>query len=543
MENLTGDSSAFTGATTVQGGTLAVNGNLGGTMDVLSGATLQGNGTVGATTVHSGGIIAPGNSIGTLNVNGAFTQQAGSTYQVQLDPNSTASDLIAVNGAATVQSGSALSVSKGVPGNYQPGTTYRVLNASGRVTGTYALTGGAALSAFLGLVDSYDANNVYLKVIQTGDPGSVAQTPNQGATVGAVNGTGVQNALLNSPSADAARNALDQLSGSSLASAKGAMIYDSRYTRVLAIDRLRDMFCIDRGSQFDAAGNPAAQAGRGGCVVNPDRFAVWGQGFGSWGHSNGNANAGGIDRSTGGFVAGIDAAVADDWRVGVLTGYSRSDYDSGSQRASAGSDDYHFGVYGGSQWGRLALRLGGTFTWHDVSSNRVVALPDFFNSLRADYGASTSQAFGELGYRIDAGAFDLEPFVNLALVNVHSNSFTELGGAAALTSASGDTNTAFTTLGMRASTDFMLGTVLATVRGTLGWQHAYGDITPVSQMSFANSSQFSVSGVPIAIDAAVTTAGIDLHIARDTTLGISYNGQFGDGSTDQGVRGMFTKRF
>ena len=541
-ETLTGDSSAFTGATTVQGGTLAVNGNLGGTMDVLSGATLQGNGTVGATTVHSGGIIAPGNSIGTLNVNGAFIQQAGSTYQVQLDPNSTASDLIAVNGAATVQSGSTLSVSKGVPGNYAPNTVYKVLSATGGLTGTYALN-NQAISAYLSLVDSYDPNDAYLKVVQTGDPGGAAQTGNQAATAGGANGTGVQNPLLNSPSADAARNALDQLSGSSLASAKGAMIYDSRYTRVLAIDRLRDMFCIDRGSQFDAAGNPAARAGKSGCVVNPDRFAVWGQGFGSWGHSNGNANAGGIDRSTGGFVAGIDAAVADDWRVGVLTGYSRSDYDSGSQHASAGSDDYHFGVYGGTQWGRLALRLGGTFTWHDVSSNRVVALPDFVNSLRADYGASTSQAFGELGYRIDAGAFGLEPFANLAFVNLHSNSFTELGGAAALTSASGDIDTAFTTLGVRASTDFMLGTVLATVRGTAGWQHAYGDITPVSQMSFAGGSQFSVSGVPIATDAAVTTAGIDLHIARDTTLGISYNGQFGDGSTDQGVRGMFTMRF
>ena len=266
-------------------------------------------------------------------------------------------------------------------------------------------------------------------MVQTGDPGGAAQTGNQASTAGGVNGTGVQNPLLNSPSADAARNALDQLSGSSLASAKGAMIYDSRYTRVLAIDRLRDMFCIDRGSQFDAAGNPAARAGKSGCVVNPDRFAVWGQGFGSWGHSNGNANAGGIDRSTGGFVAGIDAAVADDWRVGVLTGYSRSDYDSGSQHASAGSDDYHFGVYGGTEWGWSALRLGGTFTWHAVSSNRAAALPDFFNILRADYGASTSQAFGELGYRIDAGAFDLEPFAaNLAFVNLHSNSFTELGG-------------------------------------------------------------------------------------------------------------------
>jgi outer membrane autotransporter protein len=545
-ETLTGDSSAFTGATTVQGGTLAVNGNLGGTMDVLSDATLQGSGTVGATTVHSGGIIAPGNSIGTLNVNGAFIQQAGSTYQVQLDPNSTASDLIAVNGAATVQSGSTLSVSKGVPGNYAPNTVYQVLNASGGLSGTYTLAGNH-VSAFLDLVGVYDANNAYLKVVQTGDPGSVATTPNQGATAGAIGGA-VAGAVLNSQSDAAARNALDQLSGSSQASAKGAMIYDSRYTRALAIDRLRDMFCTaGHATQFDATRPDATKSGAGagsyGCAVNPDRFAVWGQAFGAWGHSDGNANAGKIDRSSSGFVAGIDAAVGDDWRVGALTGYSLSNYGVSEQNASSGSDDYHFGIYGGRQWDRLALRLGSTFTWHDVSSSRMVILPDFFNSLRANYGATTSQGFAELGYQIRAGAFDLEPFLNLAFVNLHTNGFVEQGGLAALTSHAGDTDTGFTTLGTRASTDFMLGSMVATARGTLGWLHAYGDITSVSVMSFAGGNPFSVSGVPIATDSALTEAGFDLHIAPQTTLGVSYNGQFGDGAIDQAVRGIFTMRF
>jgi outer membrane autotransporter protein len=410
------DSSAFSGLTTVQSGTL-FNSTLGGTMDLLSGGTLQGNGVVGATTVRSGGIIASGNSIGTLHVNGAFTQQAGSTFQVQLDPTSSASDLIAVNGAASLQAASILSASKSVPGNYTPNTVYQVLNASGGLSGTYTLAGDTALSPFLGLTDIYDANNVFLKVIQTRDPGSVAQTPNQSATAGAVNGTGVQNALLNSPSDAEARDALDQLSGSSQASVKGAMIYDSRYTRALAIDRLRDMFCTTgHASQFDTGAQPRAGVGNYGCAVNPDRFAVWGQAFGAWGHSDGNANAGKIDRSSSGFVAGIDTAVGDDWRVGVLTGYSLSNYGVSEQNASSSSDDYHFGVYGGRQWDRLALRLGSTFTWHDVSSARLVVLPDFLNSLRADYSATTSQGFAELGYQIQAGAFELEPFLNLAYV-------------------------------------------------------------------------------------------------------------------------------
>lgn len=85
--------------------------------------------------------------------------------------------------------------------------------------------------------------------------------------------------------------------------------------------------------------------------------------------------------------------------------------------------------------------------------------------------------------------------------------------------------------------------MVATARGTLGWLHAYGDITPASVMSFAGGNPFTVTGVPIATDSAVTEAGFDLHIAPQTTLGISYNGQFGDGAVDQAVRGVFTMRF
>ena len=59
-----------------------------------SGGRLGGNGTMGATTIQSGGNIAPGNSIGTLHVNGAFMQNAGSVYQVEVDPTTNASDLI-----------------------------------------------------------------------------------------------------------------------------------------------------------------------------------------------------------------------------------------------------------------------------------------------------------------------------------------------------------------------------------------------------------------------------------------------------------------
>jgi T5SS/PEP-CTERM-associated repeat protein/autotransporter-associated beta strand protein len=74
-ETLTGDNSGFGGSTTVQAGTLAVNGILGGPMDVLSGGRLQGIGQVATTT--NAGTIAPGNSIGTLTIAGNYTGNGG----------------------------------------------------------------------------------------------------------------------------------------------------------------------------------------------------------------------------------------------------------------------------------------------------------------------------------------------------------------------------------------------------------------------------------------------------------------------------------
>ncbi|WP_245488152.1 autotransporter family protein [Rhizobium ruizarguesonis] len=72
---LSADNSAFAGNTIVEAGTLAVNGILGGTLDVLLGGRLQGSGQMGTT--DNAGTIAPGNSIGTLTISGDYTGSGG----------------------------------------------------------------------------------------------------------------------------------------------------------------------------------------------------------------------------------------------------------------------------------------------------------------------------------------------------------------------------------------------------------------------------------------------------------------------------------
>lgn len=199
-------------------------------------------------------------------------------------------------------------------------------------------------------------------------------------------------------------------------------------------------------------------------VADTDRFAIWSQGFGSWGGADSDGNAAAFDRSTGGLLVGADG-LAGDWRIGVVGGYSRTSFDADDRHSSGDSDNYHLGLYGGTKWGAIAFRTGTAYTWHRISTSRSVAFQGFADSLSADYDAATAQAFGELVYKTDAEPFAFEPFANLAYVNLHTDGFAESGGAAALTSSSSTSDATFTTLGVRASTDIILGGVAATARG------------------------------------------------------------------------------
>jgi outer membrane autotransporter protein len=82
-----------------------------------------------------------------------------------------------------------------------------------------------------------------------------------------------------------------------------------------------------------------------------------------------------------------------------------------------------------------------------------------------------------------------------------------------------------------------------TVRGSLGWRHAFGELTPLSSFAFADSSSFITAGVPIAGNAVVIAAGLDVNIMKTATLGVYYNGQVLQNIVDNGARANLSWRF
>ncbi|WP_181173838.1 autotransporter domain-containing protein [Mesorhizobium sp. B2-3-12] len=470
---------------------------------------------------------------------GDFTRQndgdaifeAGSVLAVDISGAGQA-DRFLTTGTADL-SGATLAVSANGVGVGQ----FRVLTADSGLGGTeFASVTGITSTAFLSVTDTYDANNAYLNVIKVRDFADAGQTRNQIATgegLDSLTSGTLFNAVAGLATDAEARAAFDQLSGEIHASANGMLVEDSRFVRDAATSRIRTAF-----GDTTAATLPVMAYGEGGpemVAADTDRFAVWGQGFGSWGTTVSDGNAAAFDRSTGGLLAGTDTLVGG-WRVGLLGGYSHSNFDADDRNSSGDADNYHLGLYGGTNWGAIAFRTGAAYSWSSLSTKRSVGFNGLADQLSADYDAGTAQIFGEFAYKTDASQFKFEPFANLAYVRVHTDGFMEEGGAAALTSSSSTTDATFTTLGLRGSTNFALGTINATARGMLGWQHAFGDTKPLSTLAFAGSDTFTIAGVPIARDAAVIEAGFDLKMAANATLGLSYSGQFGGGSSDNGAR-------
>ncbi len=538
--------SNFSGATDVRAGRLAVNGTfLNSIVEVEQTGVLGGNGTIAGLLAGLGGTVAPGNSIGTLQVNGNANLGQASIYQVEVDATGQ-SDLLNATGQVIIDPSSVVRV-LAASGHYAPSTTYTILSAGGGITGAFG--GASSNSLFLVPSLSYDPNNVYLILTSNGTSFTdVAKTRNQrAAATGASSlapGNAVYDAIMASPDLASAQAAYDSLSGEVHAAAGGQLLRDAHYVGDAVIGRLQqaDRLSGDTAAREIAYLTPAEITTAAGSA---DTLAIWGQAFGGWSAVDSDGNAGALDRTLAGFLMGIDGQVAEDWRLGVAAGYSRSDLDLSARNSTASIDGYHVALYGGGHVGPVALRLGASYSFNNIDSQRDVTVGSLSDHDKASYQARTAQVFGEVGYDLKLGPVALEPFAGMAYVNLDTDGFKEKGGASALHGKGQNQDMPYSTLGLRVAGEIAkLGGGSLTAHGMLGWRHAYGDVTPTADLSFGGgSSAFTVAGTPIARDALVAQAGLDLNITDRLTVGLAYDGQIAGNAQDNAVHGSFTWKF
>ena len=551
---------SFSGGTTLEAGRLAVNGTLDSDVTV-NGGTLGGDGMVGSV-IANGGTVAPGNSIGTLIVAGDFTLGPGAIFEVEVNAAGQSDRVIVNNMGAVNLTGATLRV-LAENGNYAPSTDYVIIrkDSPGAVIGTFAtVTTNFAFLVPTVFYAAGDGNDVVLRLERSATMfPDVARTRNQRAVAGALELFPTDNPLFLAvlgQTAAGARLAFDALSGEVYATVAGTLSDDSRYVREAVLGRLMQASHTNGtlsagGPQVASLDTQAYALGYDGkSLVDapaPERapLAFWTRAYGAWGDFDSDGNAASADRDLGGFISGMDASIGGSWRAGLATGASFSDVSVSDRNSSADVETYHLGGYVGGMAGPVALRGGGMWAWSDIDTSRAVIFPGFFERQTANYDADTGQLFGEVAYPTQMGGIALEPFGGLAFVSVDTDSFRERGGPqASLRGVNTDQDVGYTSLGIRAATTMMLGAMQVVPHISAAWLHAFDDVTPGASLAFATTGiGFAIEGVPLAEDSALLDAGIDFALGENATAGLSYTGQYGDGVTDNGVKGRFTWLF
>ncbi|EPL3545395.1 autotransporter outer membrane beta-barrel domain-containing protein [Serratia marcescens] len=547
---------------------------------IKAGGTLGGNGTLGQTEIQSGGHISPGDgNIGTLTLKRYLNFIGESFYDVDIAGDGR-SDQLLVAGKTTISDRAKVQVTALDPQtSYKTGQSYRILTSDGGIDGQFA--SAVSKSAFLDVALKHSANAVDLTIAQkdtggenpggenpggenpggenpggenpggenpggenpggenpggenpggenpgSGKPGifqTVAESGNQWNIAGALSTLaqrGPSLALYNSLlllSAPEAREAFNQLSGEVYPSMQSNLIAGS--TQLFNVLNQRMLRLFDNDS---LPVPPLAMS-----LVQPaqaQNSGVWGQTFSSWGRNSGNGNVGKLDGNTTGFLLGADRKLADhNVRIGGYFGYSRGDYDVDSRRSKADTDNYHLGLYAAGQQDAFSLRGALGYTWHKIEGKRNVDFSGFSDRLKSDYDANSLLAFTEAGYRFGQPEMNVEPFINLSYIRLHTDSFQESGGAAALSVRNETMDTFYSTLGVRGVTELPKNVSLY---GSLGWQHAYGDKNTSSRMAFAGSDAFVTQGQAVDDNVMVGDIGVSVKLSRAATLDVGYQGQFG----------------
>jgi len=451
-----------------------------------------------------------------------------------------------VTDTATI-SGGTVEIEAGA-GPYQIGTSYTLIDTGGGIVGTGfsdVSSGFLFIDPTLGggtdsVTVTLDRNDVAFA--------SVAATANQKAVANAIDAGDDTAALyqwmVGAQDADAFAASLDGLDGQVHADVKGALAQQSMQVELAILSRLSRLGGVaakpaEPASAALSFGEADAKDNAASVVMAADDmgYQAWAQGFGVWTSTDGDGNAAGADTNLGGALVGFDLS-REGYVFGLAGGYTWGSVDVDGRGASADIGTGLLALYGGANFDAVRLRGGASFGWSAIDTKRQLGIGDVAERPEASYDATTTNLFAELGYRFGHGGATLEPFAGLGWVNVDADGFTETGAPVGGLQSSGSSfDTTYTTLGLRAAADpFAVGGASLTPRGMIGWRHAFDDVTPEAALAFAGTGAFTVDGAPLARDALLLEAGLDVAINRNVNLGLTYSGAFGDGTTANAVR-------
>jgi len=557
----------YTGATTVNAGTLIVDGSIAASSltTVNTGATLAGIGTVGSTAI-AGGTLAPGSAAGSafgpLAVQGNLSFTAASTYMIQVSPAN--AGRTNVSGTATL--GGATVNAVFLPGSYV-NRQYTIVNATGSVSGTFnpAVTSNMAnIQSTL----SYDAHDAFLNIeLKFVPPPGVTLSVNQQNVANAV--TNFFNSTGSIPAAFAGLNA----AGLTIASGElgTGVIQSSIKADDLFLNLLLDPSVAGRAGGFASGGgasqfaaddeasaytakrkaSPSERDAYAMATKAPllsaqpvNRWSVWGAAYGGSESIGGNAVVGSQDTTARvwGVVAGADYKVSPDTLLGFAVAGGGTSFTLANALGQGSSDLFQAGAFGRHNFGPAYISAALAYGWHDVTTNRTVALAGI-DQLQARFKAETFSARFEGGYRFATPMIGITPYAAAQVISFNLPAYAEqslLGSSLfALNYAAQTTTATRTELGLRSDKSFAMQDAVLTLRGRAAWAHDYNPDRAVTAIFQAlPGASFVVNGARGDPDAALVSAGAEMKWLSGFSLAATFEGEFSGNTASYSGKGV-----
>jgi outer membrane autotransporter protein len=527
------------GAVVRPGATLINNGLIGGHVFVDEGGIFSGKGTVGSLNVR--GQLVVDRSVGAPRVTGDL--RLSSTGVLAYEANSDGrGETIKVDGVASLGDATLKIVAAGD----FPQTRQYTLIEAGSVEGRFGAIENSL--AFMTPELSYD------------DPQAVSLTYTRNEVPLDDFATTESAKNLAASIQEPAANPIDPIPAITPNTAVSALLASDRETATYALEILAgdsngnlgkatlnsdapiSASLLSAMRQLDNTGISSSQYGAPRLAAGSDATGrVWLQALGHSGKLSRDFDP--LRLSTQGLLLGADWQIDEQWRLGVMSGQSRTSQKS--RELDGNLDSWHLGAYALRQNGPMSLRLGATHNAHDGSSARRVEFYGFKDRPKGRYDASTQQAFAEVGYSLGSANTSIEPFANVGYQRYQRDSFTEKGGDASLKVHDQSEENFSSTIGVRlAKLNTLDNGMRLTPRFSAGWKHTYGQIyTETRQRLVTGGNDYSVYSAPLDRDKLVVDAGADLRVSARNTLGLGLTGEVGSDSRSHGVMGQWQMTF